>query len=385
MRNIYVVLMNYPHLRVAYGDDSALRVVNALRNRFSVEGKMVFVVDSSSFVVQMDEDTPESMMDIYVSLSVSPVLVEDGIWILPVISIASVDHVVIDSCALSSMVCRDECIGAPLKAAKLNHKWRAAYVRDMGVCVELMSRLEKQQASLRRQSVRNMISRAVLYEEAFLKFEGRGGQTPMGFADCADAIKNVGIQKVIDMHVLSAVLVHLERESTATIGCNLSASSFIVDSLWSHMIASLESNPDIARRLVIELTEEESIDDFETVLLFIKKLKALGCKFALDDLGAGMSRTSVLEDAGFEYIKIDKSLLHGARNDALGKRLLQSTIEYCAFFSKDIIVEGVETGDDLKEVLRLGVAGGQGYYFCGDSVKLDIPVVNIMRRQAAVY
>lgn len=380
---MHVVLMNHVQIRVAYGDEAASRVMSALQARFFLQGESVYQTDSHSFVASWNDSAHGlSAADIYISLSIEPVSA-CGSDILPVVSISLLDPTTVGSFNSSSMICREQCVGAHLKPAKFDHKWRATYERDMEVCVELMSRLKAHEASLRRQPVKNMMTNSVLYEEAFLRFEGRPGGPSLGFADCADAIKNIGIQKIVDMYVLNAVIDQLECEPTTSIGSNLSASSFTVDALWSCTINRLEQNPSVAHRLVIELTEEEPIDDLDAALLFIATLKALGCKFALDDLGAGMSRTAVIEHAGFEYIKIDKSLLHGARNNLAGKKILKHTIDYCAFFSRDIIVEGMETSSDLNEVIKLGVAGGQGYYFQVDSQKRNIPVVNLMTRRAA--
>jgi EAL domain-containing protein (putative c-di-GMP-specific phosphodiesterase class I) len=365
--------MNHAQVRFAYEEDTAARVISTIQNRFFLMGASVYRTGDGSFVASINERSCDMLEDIYLSLSMGAVLI-DGTKILPVVSVAMIEPSTIGSYKVSSMVSNALCVGAALKPAQLNHKWRAMYERDMNICVELVTRLDARQATLHRQPVRSMATRSALYEEVFLRFEGKGGVPLLSFAECVKAIKNIGIQKVIDMYVLSSVLDQLERETSTSIGCNLSASSFILDTLWARTIKRLTSNPALARRLVIELTEEEPLDDLESALLFIEKLRELGCRFALDDLGAGMSRTTVIERGNFEYIKIDKSLLHAARNNSAGKKMLKHTVEYCGLFSKEIIVEGMETINDLNQVMKLGVSGGQGYYFHADAKRINFPV-----------
>lgn len=371
--HIHVVLLNYAQIKVAYGEYSAGRFVRDIQERFFLQGGSVYVTDNNSFVVSIANQTCDLLEDTYLSISVTPVVVDD-IRVLPVVSLSLLDAASVESYKMSSMVSSAVCVGATIKPAKLDHKWRASYERDMSMCVELMSRLGTRQGSLQRQPVNSIVTGTVLYEEAFLRFDGDENIQSLCFAEYIEAVKNIGIQKIVDMYVMNTVLNQLERESGVSIGCNLSASSFILDKLWARAFKRLASNPDMACRLVIELTEEEPMEDIDAALDFIEKLRGLGCRFALDDLGAGMSRTTVIERAKFEFIKIDKSLLHSARHTAAGKSMLKHTVDYCKLFSKEIIVEGMETLEDMHEVMSVGVTAGQGFYFNTKEKKSKISI-----------
>ncbi len=66
---------------------------------------------------------------------------------------------------------------------------------------------------------------------------------------------------------------------------------------------------DIAKKLVIELVESESIVDYKIAIEFIKRVKSKGCKIAIDDFGSGYSNFEYLVKLEADYIKIDGSLI----------------------------------------------------------------------------
>lgn len=85
-------------------------------------------------------------------------------------------------------------------------------------------------------------------------------------------------------------------------------------------------------------------------------------KLAIDDYGTGYSNSSNLLNYSPDYIKIDRSLISDIQNDLKKQQLVTSIIEFCQENQLQSLAEGVETMQEMKTVIRLGVDLIQGYY-----------------------
>ena len=114
--------------------------------------------------------------------------------------------------------------------------------------------------------------------------------------------------------------------------------------------------------IVFEITERTSIDDSELFSKTIEHYKKQDFKIAIDDFGDGYASLNRICALRPKFIKLDIQMIHDIDKD----HLKQSLIESCAIFCKNsgikLIAEGIETADELKELIRLGVDYGQGYY-----------------------
>ncbi|ABM03036.1 diguanylate cyclase/phosphodiesterase with PAS/PAC sensor(s) [Psychromonas ingrahamii 37] len=116
-------------------------------------------------------------------------------------------------------------------------------------------------------------------------------------------------------------------------------------------------------RLIIEIVESEGIENFDEVLVFIKKIKKQGCKVAIDDFGSGYSNFNYLSKLDVDYIKIDGSLIQNIDNDPAQLATVESILHFAKKVNIKTIAEFVET-ENIYDILNdLGVDYSQGYYF----------------------
>ncbi len=126
-------------------------------------------------------------------------------------------------------------------------------------------------------------------------------------------------------------------------------------------------------KLRIEITESVIIDNFQYVKKMMDKLGDIGIKFYMDDFGTGYSNLSNMIELPFEYLKIDKSLVHSAEKSEKAYFIL--TFISQAFIKQDIkiLTEGVETENQEKIVDTIGASYIQGFRFArpvnGDTAK----------------
>jgi len=114
--------------------------------------------------------------------------------------------------------------------------------------------------------------------------------------------------------------------------------------------------------LCFEITEQVAVEDLSSINNFIASLKALGCKFSLDDFGTGVSSYAYLRSLDVDYLKIDGSFVKHIVNDDVARTMVQSINQVGHTMNLKIIAEYVEN-EKIVEILRdMGVDYGQGYH-----------------------
>lgn len=118
-----------------------------------------------------------------------------------------------------------------------------------------------------------------------------------------------------------------------------------------------------AERVVLELTEHDSIDDYELFEKTATELRSHGARLAIDDAGAGYSSLRHIINLHPDIIKLDIGLTRGIDGDparrALGSAMLAFGLDA---FDASIVAEGIETEGEFKTLRGLGYQFGQGYY-----------------------
>lgn len=118
---------------------------------------------------------------------------------------------------------------------------------------------------------------------------------------------------------------------------------------------------ELLEKVVIEVVED-STSTPESIETIKKRLSFTHSQLAIDDYGTGYSNTSNLLKYRPDYVKIDHSLISDIHNDLKKQQLVTQIIEFCRDNQLQSLAEGVETSQELKTVIRLGVDLVQGYY-----------------------
>lgn len=118
---------------------------------------------------------------------------------------------------------------------------------------------------------------------------------------------------------------------------------------------------ELIEKTVIEIVEDSSATP-EGLEILKKRCGFTHTKLAIDDYGTGYSNSSNLLNYSPDYIKIDRSLISDIQNDLKKQQLVTSIIEFCQENQLQSLAEGVESVQELKTVIRLGVDLIQGYY-----------------------
>lgn len=109
----------------------------------------------------------------------------------------------------------------------------------------------------------------------------------------------------------------------------------------------------ILPRIVIEITEEECLDP--KALRIKQTIRGSSGAFALDDYGSGYSNERSLLELSPNYIKIDLSIIRSIDTDANKRQIVSNTVSYAHQRGMKVVAEGLETADEVRTVLSLGV------------------------------
>ncbi|CAI8717874.1 blue light- and temperature-responsive anti-repressor [Pseudomonas sp. IT-P12] len=134
-------------------------------------------------------------------------------------------------------------------------------------------------------------------------------------------------------------------------------------------------------QVVIELTEQTPIDDFQLLQNALNHYRAMGFSIALDDLGAGYSSLRLWSELRPDYVKIDRHFIDGIHQDALKREFVGSIMQIAKASRARVIAEGIELPEELAVLTDMGVDLVQGYLLCRPQEQPPRDARNLMPKQ----
>ena len=184
---------------------------------------------------------------------------------------------------------------------------------------------------------------------------------PMAFLPTAE---RYNLMPKIDRWVINRALRHLSTHKplpNTIYSINLSGSSINDDCFVEFLTEQLQQHPVSPKILCFEITETMAISNLKKAAEFILELKKLGCHFALDDFGSGMSSFTYLKHLPVDYLKIDGNFVKEAPNDTIICAMLEAINQVGHVMGLKTIAEYVENQAILDKVRELGIDFVQGY------------------------
>lgn len=115
-------------------------------------------------------------------------------------------------------------------------------------------------------------------------------------------------------------------------------------------------------RVVLEITEEQAIEDFDHMRRIVGAFRAAGFLFAIDDAGAGASSLQSIVELRPDFIKLDRWLARDIEFDRGRRSMVEAICSFARQVGARVIAEGIETRDQLAAFVGLGADFGQGYF-----------------------
>lgn len=147
------------------------------------------------------------------------------------------------------------------------------------------------------------------------------------------------------------------------IAVNLSSRQFSQIDLRHQLVAILMETGLDPKYIELELTESMLVHNTEVAIRRLNALKSLGVEIAIDDFGTGYSSLSYLQQFPFDILKIDRCFIHNIMDNPNNAAITKAIIEMAKTLNLKLMVEGVETEDELSFVCQNQCDGMQGYLF----------------------
>lgn len=149
-------------------------------------------------------------------------------------------------------------------------------------------------------------------------------------------------------------------------------------------IHNLGLSPD---RVIIELTENQRIYDYNLMREAVKHYRTMGFEIAIDDLGEGFSSLRLWSELRPDYVKIDMHFIQGIDQDPVKHQFVSSIQQIAEKSGTKVVAEGIETEAELQAIKDLGITCGQGYYIARPSgqpvTALPAEVVKVLEKSLA--
>ena len=136
--------------------------------------------------------------------------------------------------------------------------------------------------------------------------------------------------------------------------CDPTLADFIID-----MLRRFEVDP---QSICFEVTETVAIANFAIAIEFINRLRALGCRFALDDFGSGLSSFGYLKRLPLDFLKIDGLFVRDMLNDPVDLAMVRTINDVAKVLKLQTIAEWVEDKPTLDELESIGIDYAQGFH-----------------------
>jgi EAL domain-containing protein (putative c-di-GMP-specific phosphodiesterase class I) len=130
--------------------------------------------------------------------------------------------------------------------------------------------------------------------------------------------------------------------------------------------------------LIFEVTETAAVADIEQARHFAQSLSQLGCRFALDDFGAGYASFYYLKHLPISYLKIDGEFVRELPRSKTDQMIIKALVEACGGLGIKTVAEFVGDQETMDQVRKLGVDYAQGYHLGKPE-----PVANLREGSAA--
>ena len=237
-------------------------------------------------------------------------------------------------------------------------------IRDRVSWLErLRSALDDERLVLHAQPIRDLRTGEIGQHELLLRMVGDDDELipPKAFLPLAERF---GLASEIDGWVVRQAIGLLEGDPGGTIALeiNLSGRSLSDAELLALIETEVARSKVDPRRLIFEITETAAVSNIPLARRFAERLTQLGCRFALDDFGAGFGSFYYLKHLPFDYLKIDGEFVSGCLGNRTDQLVIEAVVRIARGLGKETVAEFVSDARLEAFMRSQGVDHAQGFH-----------------------
>ncbi|MEA3105756.1 MAG: hypothetical protein QOI88_361 [Gammaproteobacteria bacterium] len=202
--------------------------------------------------------------------------------------------------------------------------------------------------------------------EVFVRMEGENGQPAAPPADFIRAAERYRLMPYVDRWVVQTVLSALGRGGLRvpvgrSVAINVAGQTLGDSEFLEFVVDCFDHTGANPGDICFEVTESSVVANLDHARRFIAVLHGMGCEFALDDFGSGLSSFSTLKTLPIDYLKIDGSFIRNLAEDTVNQAMVAAMIELSRSLNFRVVAEQVEDQLSLDAVKRMGIDFVQGF------------------------
>jgi diguanylate cyclase (GGDEF)-like protein/PAS domain S-box-containing protein len=143
---------------------------------------------------------------------------------------------------------------------------------------------------------------------------------------------------------------------------NMAAATVADSATIGHVEALLRGSGVDPTSLIFEVPEKAAVADIEAVRAFARSVASLGCRFSIDDFGAGSGGFHYLRDLSFDFLKIDGNFVAGCRQNSTDQLVIEAVVRIARGLGKRTVAEAVGDAETLAYLASIGVDLAQGHH-----------------------
>lgn len=202
----------------------------------------------------------------------------------------------------------------------------------------------------------------IAHYEALLRLYSRDGKISSA-GTLIPIAERMGMVHLLDQLTLEMVVKELRGDPDVVMAFNVSNETTRSREWMKKFKQYLTETPEIAVRMIAEITETAAHRDLKQVASFCAEVQSFGVEVALDDFGSGYTSFRQLKALSVDLVKIDGSFIKDLTDNADSRFFVKTLLDFTAGFGLKSVAEFVENGETAKMLMELGVDYLQGYYF----------------------
>ncbi|MCB1179427.1 MAG: EAL domain-containing protein, partial [Leptospiraceae bacterium] len=241
--------------------------------------------------------------------------------------------------------------------------------------IKIKQAFEENEFQLYFQPIVDLKTRKIVGAEALIRWINKDGEIFLPL-DFLPIIENTDLTIPIGEWIVKEAINNIRFLKTS--GYNISVSVNVFSKhlqsskFFDFIIETLSSNKDIPpERLRLEILETTAMEDMEHICSILQNCKNEGVEVVLDDFGTAYSSLTYLKKIPTGIIKIDQSFVRHMLNNKEDMVIVKSIVSLAKEFHKKVVAEGIETEEQIEELIEIGCHLGQGYLFSKPISKLD--------------
>jgi diguanylate cyclase (GGDEF)-like protein len=239
--------------------------------------------------------------------------------------------------------------------------------------IDIRNALQREEFEVHFQPIIDLTDGRISCCEALVRWRHpqRGMVSPVEFVPMAEETGQIiGIG---DYVLTRSCLVARGWPAKVRVAVNFSARQFSHGNPVESIRAALKRTGLDPQRLEIEITESLLINDVDRILGTLQEIRDMGVRIALDDFGTGFSSLSYLNKIRPHKVKIDRSFVLGIRDEACSTLpIIRAVAAMAADLDMEVVVEGVETAEEMSILFQNGAGLAQGYLFSKPRTEREI-------------